>query len=149
MFHYITIFHNQIITRMSEGSVTYVDQGEPCGITTVINSELRNFLVCKDNLVCVEGHENSVTGKICVSSEVNRRSNPCFETTDDCQCLENELGIYTCGGVSSVFEMNDIGISATVIQESQYKGSPILTASGACMIVLYGMLIVFFRARKN
>ena len=58
---------------MSEGSITYQGEGALCGIFTVINSELRNHMVCNDGLACMDQYfnlEDDTLVKRCSSIEL-------------------------------------------------------------------------------
>ena len=69
---------------MSEASITYQGDGEGCGISTVINSQLKNHRVCNDGLACVVTDlANQVTGKVCQSVEV-LTGERCLEGYDMC-----------------------------------------------------------------
>lgn len=131
---------------MSEGSITYQGQGEPCGITTVINSQLKNHMVCSDGLACIQTDiGESATGKLCQSVEVlvGERCVPeydmCFGGID---CLLNLDGLYTCGGEEE-WGGNEDYVETGYIQSSEFQLNFLLIILGVIILVFYLLLLCY------
>ena len=139
---------------MSEGSITYQDEGEPCGITTVINSELRNHRVCNDGLACIVSDlTNDITGKVCQSVEV-LMGERCTPTYDMCygglQCLVNIHGDFTCGG-ETIWGGNPDYVTTGELKASEFKINIILVTIGAIMVLTSVLIVLYelFIAHNN
>lgn len=125
---------------MSEGSITYKSEGTTCGITTVINSQLRNHEVCNDGLACMEQYfdENQeVLIKKCSSVDLppGTSCNPLYTNCAiGLECMRNEYEQYTCGGCT-VWLGNDDAINSQIITTSRFE--PNIT------MVIIGFIILF------
>jgi hypothetical protein len=110
---------------MSEGAITYQGHGELCGITTVINSQLRNHMVCEDGLACMytANSEGTSTGKQCRSIML-LEGDRCSPYYDACfgilRCVKNLNDDYTCGG-TVLWEGNSPYIDSGYVQASEFK----------------------------
>lgn len=132
---------------MSEGLITYRENGELCGITTVINSELRNHMVCQDGLMCTQTSDSdgSLTGKKCRAvlllegDECNYSYDSCFNSVP---CIKNINDVYTCGGVLK-WEGNEPYIDSNYVQGSAFKLNYISIAIGVILLVVYLLLLVY------
>lgn len=131
---------------MSEGSITYQTLNEPCGITTVINSQLRNHRVCSDGLACVlTAVEEGSTGKQCqtILTLEGERCNPFI---DSCviglDCIHNYDDIYTCGGVS-VWDGNEPYVMSGYVSPSSFQINVLLVILGVLVMVLYMLLLTY------
>jgi hypothetical protein len=131
---------------MSEGSITYVPDGDICGITTVINSQLRNHRVCQDGLACVETDiGNNITGKICQSVEV-LTGERCLPNYDMCYggllCRLNVYGDYTCGG-DVPWSGNEVYVKSGYVKYSGFEMHVYLIIIGILIMILYCTLLFY------
>jgi hypothetical protein len=140
---------------MSEGSITYVDEGVSCGIFTVINSQLRNHKVCDDNLACTEQYfdENQETTiKKCSSVQLAPGAvcNPLYRTcAGNIDCLRNENEEYTCGGVI-VWDGNDAAINTNIIVTTTFQPNIALVVIGIILILVDILIYMYvFKYKKN
>lgn len=133
---------------MSEGSITYVDEGETCGIFTVINSELRNHKVCNDGLACMDQYfdiTQDTTIKKCSSVELppGTECNPLYTNCGGgLECLRNEFEVYTCGGCT-YWKGNSNAINTKLIVTSHYEPNMTLVILGIIIILLDIALYIY------
>lgn len=139
---------------MSEGSITYVGEGETCGIFTVINSELRSHKVCNDGLSCMDQlveQGGETTTKKCTVTELppGTACNPLYTNCGgNLECLRNEYEEYTCGGCT-FWEGNDEAINTKLIVTSHYEPNLELAIVGIILILLDVALYLYvFHVRK-
>lgn len=125
---------------MSEGSITYQVEDQECGVRTVINSQLRNHLVCNDGLACMRTNiGDEVEIKQCQSVKIISgercvpRYDNCYGTLD---CLLSPLGTYTCGG-ELPWTGNELYVQSGYVKPSEYSINMPLIASGACVLFVY------------
>jgi hypothetical protein len=133
---------------MSQGSITYQGIDEVCGITTVINSELRNHRVCDDGLACVEQYLDgtSLNVKKCKSTAIppGYQCNPVYiQCGTVLTCVPNEYELFTCGG-SSIWDGNDIAIKSNTIKTSSYEQNIVLVIIGLVLIFMDIMLYLYY-----
>lgn len=141
---------------MSEGSITYQSEGELCGIFTVINSELKNFLVCNDGLTCVNDYFSAETNayvKSCHSVNLPSGAlcNPTYKTCDvNIDCLRNEFEEYTCGG-QVTWKGNPPGINSSIIHFTKFKPDIALVIGGIILLLIDIIIYLYYyqRHRKN
>lgn len=140
---------------MSEGSITYQGEGALCGIFTVINSELRNHMVCNDGLACMDQYfnlEDDTLVKRCSSIELppGTACNPLYTNCyGNLECLKNEFEEYTCGGCYP-WNGNDPAIDTTYVITSFFKPNYTLMIIGIIIVlsVLLLYLYIFHYSEK-
>jgi hypothetical protein len=138
---------------MSEGAITYQSHGETCGITTVINSQLRNHRVCEDGLACVQTTDSggSSTGKQCRSLMLIE-GDRCSPVYDSCfgslNCILNMDDYYTCGG-AIIWDGNEPYVDTGYIQASEFKIHIPLVVCGVVVIIIYMLLLVYICLYEN
>lgn len=134
---------------MSEGSITYQDSGELCGIFTVINSELRNHLVCNDGLACMEQRvdlESDSTIKKCATVLLppGTRCNPLYNSCyGGIGCMKNAFEEYTCGGTDEEWHGNDEAINTSMIVTSTYEPNIMMVILGIILFILVIILYLY------
>lgn len=143
-------------TPMSEGSVSYNGEGATCGIFTVINSELKNHLVCDDGLACMDQHisvgSNIVTKKC--STTLLPRGTICNPLYTNCfggvECLRNEFEIFTCGG-SGVWGGNSDAIDTTIVTSSLYERNMTMVILGIILLLIVAIIymMVFVNRQRT
>lgn len=132
---------------MSEGVITYQDHGELCGITTVINSQIRNHRVCNDGLACIQTSDSigTSTGKQC-RSVMMIEGDRCSPYFDSCygtlQCLKNYKEDFTCGGVVT-WDGNAPFVKEGYVQASEFCINLPFIFCGILMLVFYILLIIY------
>lgn len=137
---------------MSEGSITYQGRGELCGIFTVINSELRNHLVCNDGLACMEQRvdlESDSTIKKCATVLLppGTRCNPLYNSCyGGIRCMKNAFEEYTCGGTDEEWHGNDEAIKdgdTSIITTSTYEPNITMVILGIILLISVIMLYLY------
>lgn len=140
---------------MSEGSITYLGEGGSCGIFTVINSELRNHMVCEDGLACMQQFfdtESDTLVKRCSSTLLppGTQCNPLYTNCyGGLECIRNEYEEHTCGGYSP-WEGNDLAINTKIITTSRYEPNILVMIIGIIIVLLDLLLYLYvFLYRKK
>lgn len=131
---------------MSEGSITYQGDGEACGISTVINSQLRNHRVCSDGLACMMTEiGDGVSTKTCQSVEV-LVGERCLPFYDMCyggvECLKNVFGDYTCGG-EVIWPGNPDYVKSGYVKASEFEIDIPLVVIASVILFLYLVVIIY------
>lgn len=132
---------------MSEGIITYKNNGEMCGIMTIINSQLKDHRVCKDGLACIETSDSTgmSTGKQCHSVMLfeGERCNPLFNSCyGTIQCLKNYNDEFTCGGMVR-WNGNAHFVKEGYVQSSEFIINLQFVICGIIILMIYFLLIIY------
>lgn len=132
---------------MSEGFITYQEHGNPCGVSTDINSQLRNHRVCSDGLACMYtfNSDGDSTGKQCRSVMLveGERCNPHFDSCyGSLECLLNLNDEFTCGGVVS-WDRNAPYVKEGYVRSSSFSIHLPFVITGVIILILYVLLLFY------
>lgn len=116
------------------GFITYVENGDECGIFNIEGTTQKHHYVCKDGHYCMlTKHFDNSQSSVC-RKDVKLLGDKCIHACDNAiPCLQNEYNEFTCGGVV-VLQKNEFELSTP-----HYNDNKIDTIS-----VVLGTLIISF-----
>lgn len=138
---------------MSEGVVTYVSEGETCGVFTIINSEMRSHKVCDTGLACMYQKfdlNDTTLIKRCslVDLPPGSACNPYYTNCyAGLECLKNEFEEYSCGGTQNWLG-NDDAIDTQIIRTSCFDPSYSFLFIGI-ILILVDIITYLFKFKYN